>query len=150
MKKLILPILFFFLSTPIVAQVSVGYYPIQSELSLSTNSERLFWGDLRISTNTFYGNITTEPVLIVNIKRKEMVNIYGGLGMNFNFFNAANNISIINGYSLHIGSRIKPLKKINNLQLIFEISPYMNQKFDGGLLRTRLGVAYQFKKKKSP
>jgi hypothetical protein len=150
MKKLIIPLLFLFLSTPIVAQVSVGYYPIQSELSLSTNSERLFWGDLRIATNNFFGNITTEPVLIVNIKRKEMVNFYSGLGMNFNFFNAANNISIINGYSLHIGSRIKPLKKINNLQLIFEISPYMNQKFDGGLLRTRLGVAYQFKKKKSP
>ena len=150
MIKLIISILFFFLLTPTIAQISVGYYPIQSELSLSTNSKRLIWGDLRIATNTFYGNITTEPVLIVNIKRKEMVNFYSGLGMNFNFFNAASNISIINGYSLHIGTRIKPLKKMNNLQLIFEISPYMNQKFDGGLLRTRLGVAYQFKKKKSP
>ena len=150
MRKLILPILFFLLSTPIVAQVSVGYYPIQSEISFSTNSERLFWGDLRIATNTFFGNITTEPVFITNVKRTEMVNYYTGIGMNFNFFNAANNISIINGYSLHIGSRIKPLKKLNNLQLIFEISPYMNQKFDGGILRTRLGVAYQFKKKKSP
>ena len=150
MKILLIPIFCYVLSTPIVAQVSIGYYPLQSELSLSTNSERLIWGDLRIATNTFYGNITTEPVLIANIKRKEMVNFYSGLGMNFNFFNAASNISIINGYSMHIGTRIKPLKKMNNLQLIFEISPYMNQKFDGGLLRTRLGVAYQVKKKKSP
>ena len=78
-----------------------------------------------------------------------MVNFYSGLGNELQFFNAANNISIINGYSLHFGTRIKPLKKINNLQLIFEISPYMNQKFDGGLLRTRLEVAYQFKRKKA-
>ncbi len=143
-------LLLFFLSTPIAAQISVGYYPIQSELSFSTNSERLFWGDLRLATNTFFGNITTEPILLVNIRRDEMVNYYGGLGMNFNFFNAASDISIVNAYSFHFGSRIKPIKKINNLQLIFEISPYVNTEFDGGLLRTRLGVAYQFKKKKRP
>lgn len=133
-----------------MAQISIGYYPIQSELSFSTNSERLFWGDLRFATNTIFGNITTEPILVANIKRKEMINFYGGAGMNFNFFNAANNISIVNGYSLHIGSRIKPLEKTNNLQLIFEVSPYVNKELDGGLLRTRFGVAYQFKKKKNP
>ena len=54
MKKLIIPIFFYLLSTPIVAQVSVGFYPIQSELSLSTNSERLIWGDLKLLLQHFY------------------------------------------------------------------------------------------------
>ncbi|MFK8037879.1 MAG: hypothetical protein AB8B74_06285 [Crocinitomicaceae bacterium] len=148
MIRLIFLLPFFLLSKTIMAQLSIGYYPIQSEISFSTNSDRLIWGDLRIATNTFFGNITTEPILMANLKRNEKVNFYGGVGMNFNFLNAASNISIINGYSLHIGSRIKPLKKLSNLQIIFEVSPYMNSEFDGGLLRTRLGLAYQFGKKR--
>ena len=150
MNKQVLFIAFMLLSKITIAQVSVGYFPFQSEVSISTNSEVLLWGDFRFATNTFYANITTEPVLQVNITRKEMVNIYAGIGMNFNFFNLANNISILNGYSLHIGSRIKPIRKTRNFQLIFEISPYLNKEFDGGLLRSRMGLAYQFKKRKSP
>ena len=85
---------------------------------------------------------------MANIKRSEWANFYGGLGMNLNFFNAASNISIVNGYNLHVGTRAKPLKKRPNLHMIFEISPYMNRDVDGGILRTRIGVAYQFEKKK--
>lgn len=151
MRILILLLLFFLLSKPSSAQISIGYYPFQSEISITTNSEKLIWGDCRIATNTFYGNITTEPVLMVNVKRTELANFYGGIGMNLNFFNAANNISIINGYNLHFGIRVKPINNIRKLHIIFEISPYMNRNFDGGILRTRLGLAYQFGKKgKSP
>ena len=151
MKKQILFCATILLSKAICAQLSIGYFPFQSELSLSTYSEKNIWGDLRIASNTFFGNVTTEPILMVNIKKKEMVNYYGGIGMNLNFFNAANNISIVNGYNLHIGIRAKPIRELNNLHCIFEISPYMNRDFDGGILRTRIGVAYQFsKKKKSP
>lgn len=147
MKKLIIFCLVLFFCKSVSAQLSIGYYPFQSELSLSTYSDKTIWGDLRIASNTFFGNITTEPILLVNIKKKEMVNYYGGFGINLNFFNSANNVSIINGYNLHFGARAKPIKQFNNLHFIFEISPYMNQKFDGGILRTRIGVAYQFSKK---
>lgn len=151
MRILILLLLFFLLSKPGSAQISLGYYPFQSEISITTNSERLIWGDCRFATNTFYGNITTEPVLMVNVKRTELANFYGGIGMNLNFFNSASDISIINGYNLHLGTRAKPIKNLSNLQIIFEISPYMNRNFDGGILRTRIGLAYLFaKKKKSP
>ena len=150
MRILILLLFILLLSKPSSAQISVGYYPFQSEISVTTSSERAVWGDCRIATNTFFGNITTEPVLMVNVKRTESANFYSGIGMNLNFFNEANNISIINGYNLHFGTRAKPIKNLNNLHIIFEISPYMNQSFDGGILRTRLGLAYQFRKKKSP
>lgn len=128
------------------AQLSIGYFPFQSELSLSTHSERILRGEIRLSTNTFFGNITVEPILLGNIKRTEKINYYAGLGMNLNFFNAASNLSIINGYHLHLGARIKPFNDLKKLHLIFEISPYMNRNFDGGILRTRLGIAYQFGK----
>ena len=152
MKRLILLCFIFFVSKIVSAQLSIGYYPFQSELSISTNAENTIWGDLRIASNTFFGNITIEPILMVNINRTEIINYYGGIGMNLNFFNTYDNISIINGYNLHFGTRAKPIKQLNSLHVIFEISPYMNRNFDGGLLRTRLGIAYQFKKKekKSP
>ena len=147
MRMLIRILLFLICPTLSLAQISVGYYPFQSELSITTNSEKLIWGDCRIITNTFYGNITTEPVLMVNVKRAELANFYGGIGMNLNFFNAIDDISIINGYNLHFGIRAKPIKSFNQLHLIFEISPYVNRNFDGGILRSRIGIAYQFRKK---
>lgn len=131
----------------ISAQPSVGYFPFQSEISISTHTEKIVWGDFRIASNTFFGNITTEPILMLNFKKTNSANYYGGIGMNLNLFNTFNNISIINGFNLHIGTRTKPFKYINNLYVIFEISPYLNRKLDGGLLRTRLGIAYQFQKK---
>ncbi len=131
----------------ITAQASLGYYPFQSELSISSNPNKILWGDMRLLTNTFWGNITVEPALMVNIKRSKSVNYYTGIGVNCNFFNGFNDVSVINGYSLNFGARIKPIENVPNLQCIFEIAPYMNQSFDGGLLKTRLGLAYQFEKK---
>ena len=149
MKKLILLGFILLIAKITSAQLAIGYYPFQSELSFSTNTENVIWGDLRIASNTFLGNITNEPILMLNVKQTEMVNYYGGIGMNLNFFNAFENSSIINGYNLHVGARVKPVKQFDSLSVVFEISPYMNRNFDGGLLRSRLGVAYQFKKKNS-
>ncbi|MFK7907354.1 MAG: hypothetical protein AB8B69_19620 [Chitinophagales bacterium] len=132
---------------PLSAQASLGYYPFQSELSITSNTNKILWGDMRLLTNTFWGNITVEPALMVNIKKSKFVNYYTGVGVNCNFFNGFNDVSVINGYSLNFGARIKPIENAPNLQCIFEIAPYMNQSFDGGLLKTRLGLAYQFKKK---
>ncbi|MBO6518279.1 MAG: hypothetical protein JJ975_17210 [Bacteroidia bacterium] len=125
-------------------QVSLGYYPFQSEVSITSNSELRVWGDFRVATNTFFGNMTTEPILMINVKRKEVVNVYTGLGLNLNFFNDVYGYSILNGYTMHVGARVKPFKSMKNIQGIFELSPYVRPDFDGGLLRSRLGIAYQF------
>lgn len=130
------------------AQLSIAYYPFQSELSFSTHTERLLWGDLRLLTNTFWGNITTEPALMANVLQGQRANTYLGLGSNFNFFNAASGLPILNGYVLYLGVRFKPIQALPQIQLIGELSPYMNPQFDGGLLRTRLGVAYQFERRR--
>ena len=147
MKKLICIVTFLLVAKLASAQISLGYFPFQSELSLSSYTENKVWGDLRIATNTFFGNITVEPILMLNIKKTEEVNYYGGVGVNLNFFNAFDNSSIVNGYNFHVGARAKPFQQLNELQVIFEISPYLNRNFDGGILRTRLGIAYQFSKK---
>lgn len=146
-------LLLLFISTSILykpslsAQASLGYYPFQSELSVTSNPNKILWGDMRLLTNTFWGNITVEPALMVNIKRSKFVNYYTGISVNCNFFNGFNDVSVINGYSLNFGARIKPIEHLPNLQCIFEIAPYMNKDFDGGLLKTRLGLAYHFKRK---
>ncbi len=130
------------------AQIGIAYYPFQSEIALNTNIEHMIWGDLRIATNTFWGNITKEPILMTNIKRTSTANYYAGLGANFNFFNGFSDNNVVNGYTLHAGARIKPLRSYRNIQCIFELSPYVNPAFDGGLFRTRLGLAYQFTRRK--
>jgi len=146
-RLILLPLLLFF-AHPMMAQVSVGYFPFQSEITMSSHSERLLWADLRIASNTFFGNVTSEPIMMINVKRSEKANLYAGAGLNFNFVNAVSDISVFNGYTFSFGTRAKPLKELNNLHFIFEISPYFNPNFDGGLLRSRLGLAYQFGKKR--
>jgi len=148
MKLLFTLLVFFLFFTPLSAQISVGYFPFQSEVSISTNTNNLLWGEMRIATNTFFANVTTEPILLINFNRKARINWYGGVGSNLNLFNAESNISILNGFSAHVGSRVSPFENLKGLQIIFEVSPYFNTSFDGGILRTRLGVAYQFARSK--
>ena len=130
------------------AQVAISYYPFQSILSLSSNTENTLWGDFRIETNTFFGNINMEPHLMINLKRSSWVNYYSGFGVNINPLNSASNISVLNGYTIDFGVRIKPIQIHSNFQVLFEISPYLNKQFDGGILRTYLGLAYNFGKEK--
>jgi hypothetical protein len=150
MAKLFLVITALFLLniSALSAQVAVGYYPFQSILSVSSDTENLLWADLRTETNTFFSNLNLETHLMVNISKSPWVNYYSGLGMHFNPFNGTSDIAIVNGYSFNIGARIKPLQDYPNVQLLFEVGPYINQGFDGGLLRTSLGIAYNFRSKK--
>lgn len=132
------------LSSKLYAQIALAYYPWQSEVSICTSTDRTLFGELRTATNTFWGNITTEPILSVAIKRTEHVSYTAGLSASISPFNAASQLPLVNGYGLHLGSRIMPFEKYKGVQLLFEISPYTNRYFDGGLLRTRLGICYQF------
>jgi hypothetical protein len=130
------------------AQVALSYYPFQSILSLSSNTEKLFWFDYRVETNSFLSSMNMEISPMCNFKRTEKVNYYTGPGINFNPFYLAADLPVVNGYFIDIGARIKPFVKNRSVQFLFEISPYVNSRLASGNLRTRLGVGYNFIRKK--
>ena len=77
---------------------------------------------------------------MVTIKKTDWVNYYTGLGINANPFYGLESLPFINGYVFNVGVRVKPIQKHKNLQVIFELSPYLNKDFDGGMFRTLLGM----------
>ncbi len=133
------------LCRPAAAQVAVTYFPFQSVLGLSSNTERRVWVGLNAETNTFISNANLELQGLVNVKRGEWVNYYTGLGVNTNPFLAFHALPLVNGYTLTAGARIKPLPSHRNVQLVFELTPYANRHFDSGYVRTLLGLAYNFR-----
>ena len=52
----------------------------------------------------------------------------------------------MNGYSFTAGARIKPFANSRHVQVVFEVAPHANAYFDGGTLRTLLGLAYNFRR----
>ncbi|GAB3706135.1 hypothetical protein GCM10027592_39330 [Spirosoma flavus] len=128
-------------------QASVAYYPFNNVVSVSTNSDRAFWLDARMQTNTLFGSLSTTICPLINVSRQTQVNYYTGLGIRFNALNGIDNRDILEGYSLHIGVRIKPLTFMPNLRIAFEIAPYSRKDFKTGNLQSFLGFAYQFKKR---
>lgn len=133
---------------PAAGQVAVTYFPFQSVLAVSTDTERRLWTGLNAETNTFVSNTNLELQGAVNVRKGETVNYYAGLGLNGNPFYALNQLPLLNGYSATVGARIKPLPNRRNVQLVFELAPYLNRYLDGGFLRTRLGLAYNFRRAK--
>lgn len=144
MRKQILILLLTLTSQCLSAQVAIGYFPFQSVLAVSSNTERLVWGDFKIETNTFSTNMNIELSPKFNIKRTNWVNYSIGGGISFNFANSFMDLSPLNGYFLEFGMRGKPIAKCKNFQVVFEISPYANKQLTGGNLRTRLGIAWNF------
>ena len=131
---------------PAAAQVAVTYFPFQSVLGVSSDTERRVWAVVNAETNTFISNVNLELQALVNVKKGEWVNYYTGLGVNTNPLSAVNELPLVNGYSLTLGARIKPLAARRNVQVVFELAPYTNQYLDGGYLRTMLGLAYNFRR----
>ena len=148
MKKSILVLLLVIAFKKSSAQVSIGYFPFQSLLSITSSTEKIFWADFKLEANTFASNLNMEISPKINFKRTDCVNYYFGLGWSFNPTNAYSDATITNGYFLDFGARIKPLSNWRNLQLVFELSPYVNGDFTGGNLRARLGLAWNFGKSK--
>ncbi len=146
MKKSLVLFLFIFglNSKKAEAQIGVSYFPIQSIVALNSDSEKMLWADLRMETNTFIANINFELNGFYNFKRKDNINYYIGLGINVNPFYSLEGLSATNGYLIPVGCRIKPFPRIRNVQLAFEISPYLNPDFEGGQIRSLLGLAYNF------
>lgn len=136
------------LSTAVRAQ-SLGYYPWNGLLSISTNPAKPVWADVRLQTNTLFGSLSTEILPMINLTQKENYQVYAGGGVRFNFIgvlaNQTNNI--VEGYSLNIGTRVAPFKSVPNVTVAFELAPYVVRKFDSGVLKSNLGIMYTFGRK---
>jgi hypothetical protein len=128
-------------------QVAVSYFLYPSWLSISTNVEKIVWGEYKLETNTFATNMNMELSPKINFKRGEVVNYYAGIGLSFNPSYIVADLWPINGYFIDIGARIKPFEKNRHVQIVFELSPYLNTDLHGGSLRTRLGLSYNFTRK---
>ncbi|MFN8347894.1 MAG: hypothetical protein U0X91_23015 [Spirosomataceae bacterium] len=139
---------FWLFSTHTKAQ-SVGYYPWNGLVSVSTNPNKSVWCDFRLQTNTLFGSLSTEILPMVNIKRAEYVQFYAGGGVRFNFIGVLANQTknVVEGYSLNIGTRIAPFKSVPNVRVAFELAPYVVRKFDSGVLKSNFGIVYTFGKK---
>lgn len=148
MKKLFLLLSLACISYEAFSQMAISYYPITSYIGVSTNPGRRLWGDLRLQTNTFIGFSTIEVSPKLNWKRTDMVKGYAGLGANLNIAQGSYNNRYINGYFLSGGIMVSPFKELRGLSFIFEISPYMNYSFSDGIIRTTLGLGYQFTRRK--
>jgi hypothetical protein len=125
---------------------SVGYYPWNGLLSVSSNPSKAFWLDARLQTNTLFGSLSTEILPMVNVKQKEAVQYYVGGGVRFNFIGTIAGVTnnIVEGYSLNLGARIAPIAANRNIKIVFELSPYVERRFDSGILKSNFGVAYVF------
>lgn len=150
MKKLFLALLF-----PVAAfgQASVAYYPFNSlaTVSVSTNPNRLVWGDARFQTNSILASLSTTLCPLVNVSRTERTNYYVGPGFRFNWLNSLNGSRVFEAYSLHVGVRTAPLASLPNLRVAFELAPSVSTNSRDGIqaavLYSYLGVAWQFRKR---
>ncbi|MFN4146453.1 MAG: hypothetical protein ACK4GN_11565 [Runella sp.] len=128
---------------------SVGYYPWSGLLAVSTPPDKAVWLDIRLQTNTLFGSLSTEILPMVNLQQRERYQLYLGGGVRFNFIGVLANQTknLIEGYSLNIGTRVAPFRSEPNIKLAFELAPYVERKFDSGVLKSHFGIIYQFGKK---
>jgi hypothetical protein len=154
MKRiLILVILFLICSREgLMAQGSVGYYPWSNLLTVSTNPRKVIWVDARFQTNSLFSSLSVDLLPMINLKRGEVTQWYIGGGVRLNplyrIADSKADLVTIDGYSLNVGVRIKPLPQNRNIQLALELNPYVKDKFDSGVLKSHLGVIYVFTRKK--
>lgn len=121
------------------------YYPWNSVLAVSSNPQRLFWGEARFQTNSLFSSLDTELAPMVNFRRSPQSQFYAGAGANFAIVaNLADGSRLVRGYFLSVGTRVHPLDQVPQVGVAFEISPYTAQDFKSGRFRTWLGVTWQF------
>lgn len=146
MKNIIILLVFLFVQKSLIGQIVVGYFPFQSQISINSNTDKILFADYKLETNNFLSNLNMEISPKINLKKSEKINYYTGLGISINPINSFSNLPITNGYFVDFGIRYKKFERIKNLQIIFELSPYLNREFDGGNLRSRIGIAWAFVK----
>jgi len=130
-----------------IAQINIGYFPLQSLIELNSNTNKRIFASTKIETNTFASNMNIEISAKLRLNNKPRHNFYIGSGISTNFVRYFINQDLLNGYFLDFGIRIKPIKDIPKLQFVFELSPYINTEFTSGNLRSRIGVFWFLSKK---
>lgn len=144
-KATIILSLLFFVSQSSKAQ-TVAFYPFNSVFAISTNTNNPFWCDFRFQTNSYFSSLSTEiaPQFTIVNRFKAIYYIGGGARINFLGKITDSNASLLQGYFIDAGVRITPFEKVKGAQILFELSPYADSKFETGLLIARLGLAYNF------
>ncbi len=125
-------------------QVSVGYYPWNSIISVSSNPSRPFWVDGRVQTGTPLGSFNTAVIPMVNLVRKPAYIVYVGAGINLNPLTSINGERFVKGYSANVGARFAPVSFLPKFRVALEVSPYTQSNFKFGNLYSYLGFIYQF------
>ncbi len=149
MSKPLLCFLFLMICGKLSAQ-NLTYYPFNSLLSISSNYQNTLWIDVRMQTNSYFSSLATEIAPAITFKKSKKAAFYTGVGARLNFLAVAagQNDELLDGYMLNVGVRSQPFEKIPGLMLAFELSPFVNTGFDLGLMRSQIGIGYNFKTKK--
>ncbi|MBK8686492.1 MAG: hypothetical protein IPN26_16760 [Bacteroidetes bacterium] len=155
MKYLLIGILF--CAKSISAQFTLSYYPWQSMLGLTKNIRNIVAFDYKVETNSFLNQMNMElsarrykPIMLQegaqdNLRVFLKVIYHYGIGCAFNPARIGSGVTPLNGYFIDLGMRWY-IPQVNHLSIIFECSPYVNEGFTNGNIRTRLGLGYRFGK----
>jgi hypothetical protein len=123
---------------------SLVYYPFNSQLSISTNPQSVLWVDAKFRTNSYFSSLSTDLSPNISFKRKEKAVFYTGAGVRINYLNLVEKNSPLEGYIIHVGSRLMPFKAYPKVQIAFELGPYISRKADLGVMNSLLGIGYNF------
>ncbi len=154
MRKVILLLsLFLLVGGKTLGQASVSYYPWSGVIGISTNADKVFWFDTRVQTNSLFSSMSIDLIPLFNVSRGEIAQWYlgGGIRVNPLYRIADPNAALItvNGYSANVGVRIAPFAQHRNIKIALELSPFVRDDLEGGVLRSNFGLAYQIGKKSS-
>lgn len=155
MKKVLFVILLVWCSATgkSFAQASVGYYPWNGLLSVSTNPQKVLWLDTRFQTNSLFSSLSVDLLPLFNLRRGEVAQWYLGGGIRVNpLYRIADpraKVITVDGYSANVGVRIAPFPQNRNIRVALELSPYVRDDLEGGVLKSNFGLVYQFSKRSS-
>lgn len=152
MKKIfLLALLTFGIGQAAFAQASVGYYPWNGLLSLSTNPRYAVWLDTRYQTNSLFSSLSVDILPMINLKRNEVVQVYLGGGLRVNpLYRIADpdaKLLTVDGYSLNVGVRVSPFAQNRGIQVALELNPYVKNDLANGVLKSHFGLVYAFRKR---
>ena len=129
---------------------AITYFPFTSFLSFSTNPEKAVWLDARFQLNSPSNSLSTEISPMISFARRTYSSMYFGGGVKFNPINTLAELDVLEGYYINLGFRATPFeKKVKNVQLVFELSPFVGKNLNYGNLRGNLGLGYIFRRKTS-
>lgn len=123
------------------------YYPFTSQVSVSTNPTKKIWFDSKWQTNSFFSSLSTEISPYLNLSSSPKARLYTGAGVRINFIPLLTSSSkqLTEGYFATIGIRSALFTAYPQIQVGFELSPYVDRSLEIGLIRTSLGIGYYFK-----